>query len=348
MANNEDWIVLYSDEVHGNNGSNEDIGWDDESLDNRDTFNGVLYYYDDDDDDDDDDDFDYANASFEDVFFHAVGKGISNGISNGIDDAIDAMYAYQMEKMLHRHDDLYEETYDDDDDDDDDDTYEEVDEDSYEVPHKKYAKSSSAHSYTAAPKAERKFKLPWQVTLAIIVIAVTALGIYEVTKLIPMQYAADALVGNTYNDVARKLKKAGFSVVWSNEIADLPASQISKEYVVTEVEIGWNSTFSETTKMPSNLPVIVTYHTLKKARVPMTNKEAKGTNYKDVQTAFKNAGFSNIKTEVKYDILLGWFTKDGEVDSVTVGGDKEYEAGNTYKVNTKVVITYHTFRKNKP
>ena len=43
MANNEDWIVLYSDEVHGNNGSNEDIGWDDESLDNRDTFNGVLY-----------------------------------------------------------------------------------------------------------------------------------------------------------------------------------------------------------------------------------------------------------------------------------------------------------------
>ena len=217
---------------------------------------------------------------------------------------------------------------------------------------KEDAENSSAHSYAAAPKAAAKAKQPSRIKaliiLFIVVIAVMALGIYEVSISIPVQYAADALIGNTYDDVVDKLEKAGFSNVWPNEIADLPVNQISNEYVVTEVKIGGNSTFSETAKLPSNSPVTVTYHTLKEAKVPMSNYEAKGTNYKDVQAAFKNAGFINVKTEAEYDILLGWFTKDGEVDSVVVGGDKEYESWSRYKVNTEVVITYHTFIGNKP
>lgn len=231
-------------------------------------------------------------------------------------------------------------------------SYAKVNHDSYEAPHKEYAKSSSAKSHTAAPKAKRKFKPPsgksCLITLLIIVIAVTALGIYEVTKSIPVQYAADTLVGDKYTNVVAKLEKAGFTNVSAKEIADLPLSQISDEYLVTEVKIGWSTTFTEIAKLPSNSPVTVTYHTLEKVKAPMSSDRAKGTNYKDVQTAFKNAGFTNVKTDVVYDLILGWFTEDGEVESVTVGGDEAYSTWSKYKVNTEVVITYHTFISNEP
>lgn len=41
-------------------------------------------------------------------------------------------------------------------------------------------------------------------------------------------------------------------------------------------------------------------------------------------------------------------TDDGEVKSVTVNGDNKFSAGNEYRADAEVIITYHTYRKNKP
>lgn len=51
---------------------------------------------------------------------------------------------------------------------------------------------------------------------------------------------------------------------------------------------------------------------------------------------------------VKYDIITGWLTKDGEVKSITINKDKKFSSEQEYKPTAKVVITYHTWRKNKP
>lgn len=45
---------------------------------------------------------------------------------------------------------------------------------------------------------------------------------------------------------------------------------------------------------------------------PLTAKEAKGMNYIDVLEKFENAGFTNVTTNVKYDIVTGWLTDDGK------------------------------------
>lgn len=144
------------------------------------------------------------------------------------------------------------------------------------------------------------------------------------------------------------MEDAGFSNVSTKKIEDLSENQISDEYIVTDVKIGWLTSFSDTMKVPSNFPVTVTYHTAKKIAVPMSGKEAKGLNYKEVKKAFKDAGFINVSTEVEYDIITGWLTDDGEVESVIVDGDKKYDSSEEYKLNSDVVINYHTFRKNKP
>ena len=176
-----------------------------------------------------------------------------------------------------------------------------------------------------------------------VAVLVFTLGWYEYDSLIPVSYSKQSLVGVEYEKVVKKLENAGFSDILAKEVSDLSENQISDEYVVTDVKIGWFTSFSSSTKLLSDFPVTVTYHTLRKIAVPMSFKETRGSNYKDVQKAFKDAGFTNVSTEVKRDIITGWLTDDGEVESVVVDGDKKYDCGDEYKLNSKVVITYHAF-----
>ena len=62
----------------------------------------------------------------------------------------------------------------------------------------------------------------------------------------------------------------------------------------------------------------------------------------------KEAGFENITLEVEYDIITGWITDDGEVKSVTVNDDGKFASGKECRADAEVVITYHTYRSNKP
>lgn len=90
------------------------------------------------------------------------------------------------------------------------------------------------------------------------------------------------------------------------------------------------------------------YYTLEKYSVQMSSKGAKSANYQDVMEKFEEAGFENITLEVEYDIITGWITDDGKVKSVTVNDDGKFASGKEYRANAEVVITYHTYRSNKP
>ncbi len=68
--------------------------------------------------------------------------------------------------------------------------------------------------------------------------------------------------------------------------------------------------------------------------------EYKYKNYTEVENALKTLGFTNIKHEVLYDIVLGW-TEDGEVDSVSIAGNKDFKRGDVFASDAEVVITYH-------
>ena len=79
------------------------------------------------------------------------------------------------------------------------------------------------------------------------------------------------------------------------------------------------------------------------AKTPSGSSIQKGRDYQEVVNDFKEKGFKNIETEKLEDLITGWMTKDGEVESVSVDGDKDYSPDDWYSNNVKVVITYHTF-----
>lgn len=83
------------------------------------------------------------------------------------------------------------------------------------------------------------------------------------------------------------------------------------------------------------------------AMMPASARDFKYDNYKDVETALKDAGFTNIKTAILYDIVWGW-TSEGEVDSVSVNGNTEFAKGNVFKKDAEIVITYHMWEEDDP
>ena len=187
------------------------------------------------------------------------------------------------------------------------------------------------------------------ITILISMIVVfSVIGYYEIQKLIPMGFSSDSLEGLKYTVVVQRLKESGFSNVHTKEISDLPISRDDEENLVTEVKLMFGSPFDEDTKYPSNLWIVVVYHTVELYAPPLTSKEAKDMNYLDVIEEFENAGFVNVTTFAEYDIVTGWLTDDGEVKSVSINGDKKFDAYDKYRLDAEVVVTYHTLKENKP
>ena len=83
------------------------------------------------------------------------------------------------------------------------------------------------------------------------------------------------------------------------------------------------------------------------AMVPSSSSNCKYKNYKDIEKAFKDAGFTNIKTKILYDIYWGW-TEEGEVDSVTLDGKANFNRGDVFSKDAPVVITYHMKEEDDP
>ena len=73
-----------------------------------------------------------------------------------------------------------------------------------------------------------------------------------------------------------------------------------------------------------------------------------GENYEDVAKEFKSAGFTNIKYEIIYDLVLGFLVSDGEVEYVTIDGSKEFKDISEYSKDVEIIIAYHTYESNNP
>jgi hypothetical protein len=77
--------------------------------------------------------------------------------------------------------------------------------------------------------------------------------------------------------------------------------------------------------------------------MPHSAKELEGKNYQAVITRLKTAGFTNIKTEIVDDLVIGWRFNDGEVERVSANGKTNFNSGSRFPVDARIVVTYHTF-----
>ena len=82
-----------------------------------------------------------------------------------------------------------------------------------------------------------------------------------------------------------------------------------------------------------------------KIAVSCSSKDFIGMDYKEAQTILKKDGFKNITLIANPDIILGVLAKDGEVEKIVINDKSKFSAGSSFDQDSKVVITYHTKKK---
>ena len=80
----------------------------------------------------------------------------------------------------------------------------------------------------------------------------------------------------------------------------------------------------------------------KTAYAPVEPSEVSSSNYQDMVTQFKGAGFTNVSTKEIDDLILGWLTEDGQVKEVSIGGKTSFSTSDSFATDTPVVVSYHT------
>ncbi len=172
--------------------------------------------------------------------------------------------------------------------------------------------------------------------------------------------------GKDYEEIAEAFKNKGFQNIEFEKDEDLITGWMTKDGSIESISINGDDDFKAGEIYDEKVTVIIKYHTFPEreekpeesapeeqsddeppssvnvgneplkegeCRVPISSKNAKKKNYQDMVEAFTNSGFTNIQLEKDEDLITGWVTKDGSVESITVDGDYEYEEGAMYNVN---------------
>lgn len=144
-----------------------------------------------------------------------------------------------------------------------------------------------------------------------------------------------------------KLKKGQYAINFeSKELSDIKGSAVIDLTGDTEVsyriscdidKIGVDTLYTENEgEIGEN-----------EAMIPANASNWSLKNYKDVESAFKDAGFTNVLTVPLYDIVWGW-TEEGEIEKVSVNGKSEFKRGEIFPKDVEIVITYHLKERDKP
>lgn len=89
-----------------------------------------------------------------------------------------------------------------------------------------------------------------------------------------------------------------------------------------------------------------------KIKPPISSEDAikeyngKKLNQTDLEKKFKEAGFTNIKLDSIEDLNIGFFVKEGSVESISIDGKDSFKKSSIFDSNAEVVIKYHA-KKSK-
>lgn len=94
-----------------------------------------------------------------------------------------------------------------------------------------------------------------------------------------------------------------------------------------------------------NTPIVIEYYLL---QITIGQKESYFTSntegyYSSVVTMLKDMGFSNVRVYRNDDLINGWVTKEGSIDSISIDGKDNFEATEVFQYDVPIVIVVNTF-----
>lgn len=76
---------------------------------------------------------------------------------------------------------------------------------------------------------------------------------------------------------------------------------------------------------------------------PLSASRCDNVPYTEIVEEFTEAGFQNFEYEVLDDIIFGIITHEGDVESISINGDPDFDTDTLFPLDAVVSITYHTY-----
>ena len=147
-----------------------------------------------------------------------------------------------------------------------------------------------------------------------------------------------------YSTVQSALTSAGFTnvTVVAKDTTDKSQNQIIAGLTFNgEVYTGGDCFLQK------SAPIVIEYYKLKitigKAAKDYTPNTA--GYYSTVVNELKSLGFTNIKVYREDDLINGWITKEGSVDSISIAGNNSFTATDSFYYDAEIIILVHTFEE---
>ncbi len=154
---------------------------------------------------------------------------------------------------------------------------------------------------------------------------------------IVMPLSAEEFTGYSYQEAEKRLRILGFTSIELKEYADLTSRESTRNETVRDVIIGSSDRFAVGDSFSADSPVLVEYHTLRRAAVPLSPAEISAGEPEALVRAFADAGFVNVRTDVVEDLEAG----ASSTVTALVAGSLDYSKGDQIPFDAEILILTH-------
>lgn len=166
-------------------------------------------------------------------------------------------------------------------------------------------------------------------------------------KRVKIDYDCHELLGGNITEVKTKLHNQAFTNIVCIPVKDIYKDSEKKAGDVEQIVIDGVQFFNSQDLVSYDARIVITYHEKHEIEIPFSAVSLKKMNCLDVVDTLKKLGFTELYTKPIYDLVTGWFTKNGSVEKVTIAGDSNFKKKFTYKYDSQIVIEYHTKRSRR-
>lgn len=150
----------------------------------------------------------------------------------------------------------------------------------------------------------------------------------------------DDYIGNYYETVVDEFKEAGFIDIETIAVDDLTSDGKIKDGTVEIIQINDSDSFAAGDKFSADAKVIITYHTVKKLKTPVSSDNIQEKTIEEIQETFTELGFTSVNTDEVYDLDPDTF-EDEYKNEISIDGRTSFDMGEDVPFDSDILIIRH-------
>lgn len=150
----------------------------------------------------------------------------------------------------------------------------------------------------------------------------------------------DGFENKNCDDVIASLKEGGFTNIAAIKTA---TSEKGKNGLIAKIKLNGEQFFGGECYLQNSAPIVLEYYAL---TIPIGDSASsiKGDQYNIVVSKLKDLGFTNIELRRADNLINGWITPEGSIQSISVNYISDFKENDVFYYDARIVIVVNTFK----